>query len=173
MRWGSCLCHTAAAWREAQSPKDAASPSVPGLQCPQPWAPAQVRRYPALIGSLAVAAGYFLKIDALGNLHWNTHDALLGLQVCGWYRQVATVALQAAHTLCPWPGCTHARHASWCAHQAALSPPLPGLAHPPAAVRSAYHGAGCRADAARLLAGDHLQGKRAPGQRAGTRCWHG
>lgn len=37
-------------------------------------------RYPALIGSLAVAAGYFLKIDALGNLHWNTHDALLGLQ---------------------------------------------------------------------------------------------
>ncbi|KAL4457963.1 hypothetical protein ABPG75_012828 [Micractinium tetrahymenae] len=37
-------------------------------------------RYPALIGSLAVAAGYFLKIDALGNLHWNSHDALLGLQ---------------------------------------------------------------------------------------------
>lgn len=28
-----------------------------------------------------MAAGYFLKIDALGNLHWNTHDALLGLQV--------------------------------------------------------------------------------------------
>lgn len=37
-------------------------------------------RYPALFGSLAVGAGYFLHLDALGNFHWNQHDALLGLQ---------------------------------------------------------------------------------------------
>ncbi|PSC67454.1 Qa-SYP3 Sed5p Syntaxin 5-type isoform A [Micractinium conductrix] len=37
-------------------------------------------RYPALIGSIAVASGYFLHIDALGNMHWNAHDAMLGLQ---------------------------------------------------------------------------------------------
>jgi hypothetical protein len=32
------------------------------------------------MGTLAVVSGYFLHIDALGNLHWNAHDALLGLQ---------------------------------------------------------------------------------------------
>ena len=37
-------------------------------------------RYPALYGTIAVAAGYFLHIDPLGGLHWNSHDALLGLK---------------------------------------------------------------------------------------------
>lgn len=37
-------------------------------------------RFPALIGSAAVAAGFFLHIDALGNFHWNEGDAVLGLQ---------------------------------------------------------------------------------------------
>ena len=37
-------------------------------------------RYPALYGTVAVAAGYFLHLDPLGGLHWNSHDALLGLK---------------------------------------------------------------------------------------------
>ena len=47
-------------------------------RAPLPHTPAS--RYPALIGSIAVASGYFLHIDALGNMHWNAHDAMLGLQ---------------------------------------------------------------------------------------------
>ena len=31
-------------------------------------------------GTVAVAAAYFLHLDALGGMHWNAHDALLGLQ---------------------------------------------------------------------------------------------
>lgn len=62
-------------------PAHAAPPARPrALRC--------ACRYPALIGSIAVAAGYFLKIDALGNLHWNSHDALLGLQVRVCRRQL-------------------------------------------------------------------------------------
>ncbi|KAI7843775.1 hypothetical protein COHA_002673 [Chlorella ohadii] len=37
-------------------------------------------RFPGLYGTLAVAAGYLLHLDPLGGLHWNTHDALLGLK---------------------------------------------------------------------------------------------
>lgn len=38
-------------------------------------------QYPAVRGSVAVAAGYLLHIDPLGTLHWNTHDALVGLSL--------------------------------------------------------------------------------------------
>ncbi len=38
-------------------------------------------RYPGLYGTAAVVLGYILGVPALGNLHWNTGDALLGLKL--------------------------------------------------------------------------------------------
>ena len=38
-------------------------------------------QYPAVRGSIAVAAGYLFHIDPLGTLRWNTHDALIGLSL--------------------------------------------------------------------------------------------
>ncbi|PSC70918.1 U1 snRNA associated [Micractinium conductrix] len=49
---------------------------------------------PAVTGTLAVAAGYFLHTEALGGFHWSTDDAALGLQ-CG----LAVMALDAALVL--------------------------------------------------------------------------
>lgn len=54
--------------------------SAASLGAANPFLLAPPCRYPGLIGSIAVTAGYFLHIDALGNMHWNQHDALLGLQ---------------------------------------------------------------------------------------------
>lgn len=42
--------------------------------------PCSAFRYPGITGSIAVAAAYFLHIDALGNFHWNMDDAVFGLQ---------------------------------------------------------------------------------------------
>ena len=36
-------------------------------------------QYPAVRGSIAVAAGYFLHIDPLGTLRFNSHDAFIGI----------------------------------------------------------------------------------------------
>lgn len=38
-------------------------------------------QYPAVRGSIAVAAGYLVHIEPLGTLRWNTHDALVGLSL--------------------------------------------------------------------------------------------
>lgn len=56
-------------------------PELTRSPTPPPGAPhCLATRYPALYGTIAVAAGYFLHLDPLGSLHWNTHDALLGLK---------------------------------------------------------------------------------------------
>ncbi|KAI3436879.1 hypothetical protein D9Q98_006287 [Chlorella vulgaris] len=58
-------------------------------------------RHPGVSGTLAVAAGYFLHINALP-LHWDSHDALLGLQCA-----VPIIALDSLLMLPDWsPGTT-------------------------------------------------------------------
>jgi hypothetical protein len=64
-------------------------------------------RHPGVSGTLAVAAGYFLHINALP-LHWDSHDALLGLQCA-----VPIIALDSLLMLPDWsPGTTTKVHVS-------------------------------------------------------------
>ena len=76
--------------------------------CSQTLAPAPAR-FPGLYGTLAVAAGYLLHLDPLGGLHWNTHDALLGLKCA-----VPILLLDAALMLPNYsPGTTTKVGAAW------------------------------------------------------------
>lgn len=47
----------------------------------KPWPPPYWRSYSLVFGTAAVALGGLLQVPALGSLHWNAPDALLGLQL--------------------------------------------------------------------------------------------
>lgn len=83
-------------------------------------------RYAGLVGTAAVAGGYFLHIDALGGMHWNAHDAVLGLQCAapvlvldallmlpdyspGTTQKVGCLAGWRAGCLAGWPSAGYAR----------------------------------------------------------------
>ncbi len=45
----------------------------------EPTALVRMRRSPGVTGTLAVVAGYLLKLDPFGNLHWDAEHLAVGL----------------------------------------------------------------------------------------------